>query len=49
MYDGETKKAKVKRKTKIENFKNASELKPVNTGLKGKETNYDPFSRRWTR
>lgn len=37
------------RKNRAENFKNASELKPVNTGLKAGEAGYDPFSRRWTR
>ncbi|KAI3466654.1 hypothetical protein Pfo_023317 [Paulownia fortunei] len=34
---------------KIENLKNASELKPVRTSLKAGEPGYDPFSRRWTR
>ncbi|KAF8776507.1 hypothetical protein HU200_003218 [Digitaria exilis] len=37
------------RKNRAENFKNASELKPVNTALKAGEAGYDPFSRRWTR
>jgi len=37
------------RKNRAENFKNASELKPVNTSLKAGEAGYDPFSRRWTR
>jgi len=33
----------------MENFKNASMLKPVNTFAKEGEAGYDPFSRRWTR
>ncbi|KAL5575461.1 hypothetical protein UlMin_017160 [Ulmus minor] len=37
------------RKNRVENFKNASELKPVNQGLRAGEAGYDPFSRRWTR
>jgi RNA polymerase-associated protein RTF1 len=37
------------RKNRAENFKNASEMKAVNTGLKAGEAGYDPFSRRWTR
>lgn len=37
------------RRNRVENFKNASEVKPVNTGLKAGEAGYDPFSRRWTR
>ncbi|KAL9234080.1 hypothetical protein vseg_008991 [Gypsophila vaccaria] len=37
------------RKNRVENFKNASELKPVNLNLKQGEAGYDPFSRRWTR
>lgn len=42
--------AEMNRKNRVENFKNASELKPVNTGLKAAgEAGYDPFSRRWTR
>lgn len=41
--------AEMNRKNRVENFKNASELKPVNTGLKAGEAGYDPFSRRWTR
>lgn len=41
--------AEMNRKNRAENFKNASELKPVNTGLKAGEAGYDPFSRRWTR
>ncbi|XP_029125218.1 uncharacterized protein LOC109789092 [Cajanus cajan] len=41
--------AEMNRKNRFENFKNASELKPVNTGLKEGEAGYDPFSRRWTR
>ncbi|RZC72309.1 hypothetical protein C5167_035480 [Papaver somniferum] len=41
--------AEMNKKNRDENFKNASELKPVNTGLKAGEAGYDPFSRRWTR
>ncbi|CAO2842663.1 unnamed protein product [Amaranthus hypochondriacus] len=41
--------AEMNRKNRVENFKNASELKPVNTNLKSGEAGYDPFSRRWTR
>ncbi|OMO65136.1 Plus-3 [Corchorus olitorius] len=41
--------AEMNRKNRVENFRNASELKPVNTGLKAGEAGYDPFSRRWTR
>lgn len=41
--------AEMNRKNRVENFKNASELKPVNTALKAGEAGYDPFSRRWTR
>ncbi|XP_076892696.1 protein RTF1 homolog [Bidens hawaiensis] len=41
--------AEMNRKNRVENFKNASEMKPVNTGLKAGEAGYDPFSRRWTR
>ncbi|KAI5657031.1 hypothetical protein M9H77_25824 [Catharanthus roseus] len=41
--------AEMNRKNRVENFKNASQLKPVNTGLKAGEDGYDPFSRRWTR
>lgn len=37
------------RKNRVENFKMASELKPVNSNLKQGEAGYDPFSRRWTR
>ncbi|KAJ7534000.1 hypothetical protein O6H91_13G074900 [Diphasiastrum complanatum] len=37
------------RKNRIENFKNASELKPINPHAKAGEAGYDPFSRRWTR
>uniref|UniRef100_J3NDX1 Plus3 domain-containing protein n=1 Tax=Oryza brachyantha TaxID=4533 RepID=J3NDX1_ORYBR len=37
------------RKNRADNFKNASEMKPVNTSLKAGEAAYDPFSRRWTR
>ncbi|CAK9152501.1 unnamed protein product [Ilex paraguariensis] len=41
--------AEMNRKNRVENFKNASELKPVNTSLKAGEAGYDPFSRRWTK
>ncbi|KAL3519707.1 hypothetical protein ACH5RR_017856 [Cinchona calisaya] len=41
--------AEMNKKNRVENFKNASGLKPVNTGLKAGEAGYDPFSRRWTR
>ncbi|KAF3336203.1 hypothetical protein FCM35_KLT18789 [Carex littledalei] len=41
--------AEMNRRNRAENFKNASEMKPVNTGLKAGEAGYDPFSRRWTR
>ncbi|KAL5984427.1 Protein RTF1 [Asimina triloba] len=41
--------AEMNRKNRVENFKNASELKPINTTLKAGEAGYDPFSRRWTR
>lgn len=41
--------AEMNRKNRVENFKNASELKPVNFNLKSGEAGYDPFSRRWTR
>ncbi|KAI9192405.1 hypothetical protein LWI28_022436 [Acer negundo] len=41
--------AEMNRKNRVENFKNASEMKPVNTSLKAGEAGYDPFSRRWTR
>ncbi|KDP20938.1 hypothetical protein JCGZ_21409 [Jatropha curcas] len=41
--------AEMNRKNRAENFRNASELKPVNTSLKAGEAGYDPFSRRWTR
>ncbi|KAK1306446.1 hypothetical protein QJS10_CPA10g00636 [Acorus calamus] len=41
--------AEMNRKNREENFRNASELKPVNTSLKAGEAGYDPFSRRWTR
>ncbi|KAL6546639.1 hypothetical protein OROMI_022360 [Orobanche minor] len=40
--------AEMNRRNRVENFKNASELKPLNTGLKAGEAGYDPFSRRWT-
>ncbi|CAN6683285.1 unnamed protein product [Malus baccata var. baccata] len=41
--------AEMNRKNRVENFKNASELKPKNIGLKVGNASYDPFSRRWTR
>ncbi|KAK4795717.1 hypothetical protein SAY86_028043 [Trapa natans] len=41
--------AEMNRKNRVENFKNASDLKRVNTELKAGEAGYDPFSRRWTR
>ncbi|KAL6146730.1 hypothetical protein ACLB2K_057408 [Fragaria x ananassa] len=41
--------AEMNRKNRVDNFKNASGLKPVKTGLKAGEAGYDPFSRRWTR
>jgi RNA polymerase-associated protein RTF1 len=41
--------AEMNRKNRFENFKNASELKPVNASLKAGEAGYDPFSRRRTR
>lgn len=41
--------AEMNRRNRVENFKNASELRPVNAGLKAGEAGYDPFSRRWTR
>ncbi|XP_047310494.1 protein RTF1 homolog [Impatiens glandulifera] len=41
--------AEMNKKNRFENFKNASEMKPVNTSLKAGEDGYDPFSRRWTR
>ncbi|GAB4826928.1 Protein RTF1 [Ancistrocladus abbreviatus] len=41
--------AEMNRKNRVENFRNASELKPVSTSLKAGEAGYDPFSRRWTR
>ncbi|KAF5744349.1 PAF1 complex component isoform 1 [Tripterygium wilfordii] len=41
--------AEMNRKNRVENFRNASGLKPVNTGLKAGEAGYDPFSRRWTK
>ena len=41
--------AEMNKRNRVENFKNASELKPVNTSLKAGEAGYDPFSRRWTR
>ncbi|KAH8946808.1 hypothetical protein BDL97_11G006200 [Sphagnum fallax] len=41
--------AEMNRRNRFENFKNASELKPVNVDAKAGEAGYDPFSRRWTR
>ncbi|KAF9623817.1 hypothetical protein IFM89_005402 [Coptis chinensis] len=41
--------AEMNKKNRAENFKNASEKKPVNTSLKAGEEGYDPFSRRWTK
>lgn len=41
--------AEMNRKNRAENFRRASEMKPVNTSLKAGEAGYDPFSRRWTR
>ncbi|GMH19516.1 hypothetical protein Nepgr_021357 [Nepenthes gracilis] len=41
--------AEMNRKNRVENFRNASEIKPINTSLKAGEAGYDPFSRRWTR
>ncbi|EPS59875.1 hypothetical protein M569_14929 [Genlisea aurea] len=41
--------AEMNSKNRKANFKNASEMKPVNTSLKAGEVGYDPFSRRWTR
>lgn len=40
--------AKMNRRNRFENFKNASELKPASHAKAG-EAGYDPFSRRWTR
>ncbi|PON81659.1 RNA polymerase-associated protein Rtf [Trema orientale] len=41
--------AEMNKKNRAENFKNASELRPVNMSLKAGDAGYDPFSRRWTR
>lgn len=41
--------AEMNRKNRVENFRNASELKPVNSSLVSGDAGYDPFSRRWTR
>ncbi|XP_059292148.1 protein RTF1 homolog [Lycium ferocissimum] len=41
--------AEMNRKNRVENFKNASEVRPKNQLLKAGEAGYDPFSRRWTR
>jgi RNA polymerase-associated protein RTF1 len=40
--------AEMNMKNKVENFKNASAIKPVNLNLKAGEAGYDPFTRRWT-
>lgn len=40
--------AEMNKKNKAENFKNASEIKPLNLNLKAGEAGYDPFTRRWT-
>lgn len=40
--------ADMNKRNRFENFKNASELKPVSHAKAG-EAGYDPFSRRWTR
>ncbi|CAI9755149.1 unnamed protein product [Fraxinus pennsylvanica] len=40
--------AEMNKRNRVQNFKNASEKKPVNTSLKAGEAVYDPFSR-WTR
>ncbi|CAH9113795.1 unnamed protein product [Cuscuta europaea] len=40
--------AEMNRKNRVENFKNASELKPA-VELAAGDEGYDPFSRRWTR
>ncbi|KAJ7521551.1 hypothetical protein O6H91_19G059300 [Diphasiastrum complanatum] len=37
------------RRNRIENLKNASELKPINPHAKAGEAGYDPFTRHWTR
>ncbi|XP_021740542.1 LOW QUALITY PROTEIN: protein RTF1 homolog [Chenopodium quinoa] len=41
--------SEMNRKNRVENFKNASEVKPMSANLKSGEAGYDPFSRRWTR
>ncbi|PKA58442.1 hypothetical protein AXF42_Ash013948 [Apostasia shenzhenica] len=41
--------AEMNKRNRAQNFRNASERKPVNTSLKAGEEGYDPFSRRWTR
>lgn len=41
--------SEMNKKNRVENFKNAYDLKPVNTNLKSGEAGYDPFSRRWTK
>ncbi|KAG9140368.1 hypothetical protein Leryth_019609 [Lithospermum erythrorhizon] len=41
--------AEMNKRNRVENFKNASELKQHTMGLKAGEAGYDPFSRRWTR
>ncbi|KAH7283706.1 hypothetical protein KP509_34G020200 [Ceratopteris richardii] len=40
--------AQMNKRNRFENFKNASDLKPVSQAKAG-EAGYDPFSRRWTR
>ena len=40
--------AQMNKKNKAENFKNASEIKPLNLNLKAGEAVYDPFTWRWT-
>ncbi|XP_047318996.1 protein RTF1 homolog [Impatiens glandulifera] len=41
--------SEMNKKNRFENFKNASELKPMKMSLKVGEDGYDPFSRRWTK
>ncbi|GAB4859627.1 hypothetical protein Ancab_011101 [Ancistrocladus abbreviatus] len=41
--------AEMNRKNRVENLRNASVSKRVNTSLKAGDAEYDPFSRRWTR
>lgn len=40
--------AEMNNKNKAENFKNASEIKPLNLNLKAGEAGYDPFTECWT-